>query len=556
MTAAASGRTPASAAPERASAWTLPVACVAVAAIGAWLRLDQFARQVLIDDEWHAVHQVLARGPAAFVLDLGHADYGIPLALYDWLLVHTVGLSETAMRLPMMAAGLATVALLPLAVASRLGREAALAFALLLAISPPLVAYSQIARPYALDVLAGWFAHWAFQRWWAGSRGHGAGYAAAVAFAAWTHVVVAPFALAPFAWAGWQVARDRAVRRTQGRRLVALGVAVAIALGALLGPPLWMRPAALAAKSGFDAFDAATVGGALYWWLGTRSTVAVIVVLALAAIGMPRVWRLPEARTGALGVALTAIALAIARPEWGSTTLVFGRYLMPVVPLLLCAAACGATLAGAAMAGNGRHRVLGAGVATIVVAAALAASGPLRDWMRHPTSYRLALVQLYDFRAGPNAARETQSLIPMSPFWQTLADRPPGSILVAAAPFRFESYDWDGPRWERKSRQRVIPGWLTGLCVDWRPGELPAREGFAFRNAVRLADRAALASRGVDWVVWQKPWVPLAEDRLERGGDRVAQCESALRDAFGPPAYEDGQVVAFRLAPGGADARR
>jgi hypothetical protein len=163
---------------------------------------------------------------------------------------------------------------------------------------------------------------------------------------------------------------------------------------------------------------------------------------------------------------------------------------------------------------------------------------------------------MFDFRSGPNAARDTQSQIPMSPFWQTLADRPPDSLLVAAAPFRFESYDWDGTRWERKSRQRVVPGWLTGLCVERRPGELPARDGYAFSNAVRLSDREALASRGVDYVVWQKPWVPLSQDRLEEGGDHVAGCEAALRAAFGPPAYEDAQVVAFRLAPGSPGARR
>jgi hypothetical protein len=50
--------------------------------------------------------------------------------------------------------------------------------------------------------------------------------------------------------------------------------------------------------------------------------------------------------------------------------------------------------------------------------------------------------------------------------------------------------------------------------------------------------------------------VPLAEDRLERGGDHVAQCEAALRSAFGPPAYEDGQLIAFRLSAGRSDARR
>ena len=154
----------------------------ATVALGAALRLDQFAMQVLLDDEWHAVHQVLRRAPAAIVLELGHADYGIPLALYDWALARTIGLSETAMRLPMMLCGLATIVVLPLAVAARIGRAQTLAFALLLAISPLLVAYSQIARPYAIGVLLGWFAHGAFRRYWEGSGRAGAAYAIATAF--------------------------------------------------------------------------------------------------------------------------------------------------------------------------------------------------------------------------------------------------------------------------------------------------------------------------------------------------------------------------------------
>ena len=539
------------------SGWRLALACAAIAALGAWLRLDQFTQQVLLDDEWHAVHQVLAHGPAQFVVDFGHADYGIPLALYDWALVHSIGLSETAMRVPMVLAGLATFVLLPLAVARRIGREAALGFALLLALSPPLVAYSQIARPYALDLVLGWYAHWAFRRWWLGSRADGAGYVAATAFACWMHLVVAPFVLAPFVWAMWQLARNPSLRRAQLARTVRLGIGSALALAALLGPPIAARPSALGAKTGFEGFDGTTVGGALFWWFGTRSAVALILALVLAAIGLRRVWfALPEARTGVLGLAATVAVLAVSRPEWGKTPFVFARYLLPAVPLLLCAVACGAVTAGHALAGRGRYRAAAAFALTLASAGALAASSPLRDWTRHPTSYRLGIYQLYDFRDESNAARRGVAKIPMSPFWHSLADRPPDSLLVAAAPFRFESYDWDGPRWERKSRQRVFPGWLTGLCVEHRPGELPARDGLAFANAVRLSDRAALAARGVDYVVWQKPWVPLAEDRLERGGDHVAQCEAALRSAFGPPAYEDGQLIAFRLSAGRSDARR
>ena len=54
--------------------------CVAIA-LGAYLRLDQFLAQVLIDDEWHAVHQVMHRTPKTMFLDFGFADYSIPLGI-------------------------------------------------------------------------------------------------------------------------------------------------------------------------------------------------------------------------------------------------------------------------------------------------------------------------------------------------------------------------------------------------------------------------------------------------------------------------------------------
>ncbi|HEY5862845.1 MAG TPA: hypothetical protein VIX61_07135, partial [Casimicrobiaceae bacterium] len=59
---------------------TLAVAAVfAAVAVGCVLRLDQIGAQVLIDDEWHAVHQVLARTPGDMLLDFGYSDYSIPL---------------------------------------------------------------------------------------------------------------------------------------------------------------------------------------------------------------------------------------------------------------------------------------------------------------------------------------------------------------------------------------------------------------------------------------------------------------------------------------------
>ena len=76
--------------------------------IGSYLRLDQFAQQVLLDDEWHVVHQLL-KGNAGYLFQtFSRADFSVPLALLYWLQLQLFGLSEAGMRWPMMLAGIST----------------------------------------------------------------------------------------------------------------------------------------------------------------------------------------------------------------------------------------------------------------------------------------------------------------------------------------------------------------------------------------------------------------------------------------------------------------
>lgn len=523
----------------------MAVAAVAVPlAIAAPLRLDQFAAQVLIDDEWHAIHRVLEWTPARMFLDFSIADYSIPLGLADWALAHTIGLSELWMRIPMLVAGLATVAALPWAVMRRLGVPTAFAFALLLAASPMLVVYSQTARPYALTLLLGWVAHAAFQRAWVGSRTAGVLYAACAALATWLHPVIGPFVVAPFAWALWQLRNlPRSDRARPARRFCALAAGTALPMFALVLPPLLTHPAALGAKSGFGLPTLHTLVGVAYWWLGTGSGWIVLAALALAAIGFVRVWHaLPEARTGAIGLALTLGAAMLARPQYIEHVPALGRYLLPALPLLLVAVAAGSVALAEALRAGGRVLIV---LSTILPAAALAAASPLPAWLARPNSYRLALHNHFDFR--PRHAPTYHEGIPLSPWWARLAATPRNTLRIAAAPFFFESYHWDAHRWERASGQRVIPGYLSGLCVNLRFGEVPRHPAFHFRNAVHLADAAALARAGIDHVAWQKPYRHPSDIVAQPDFAAVAHCERVLRDRF-PVVYEDAALIVFRAA--------
>ena len=142
----------------------LPLFLIAALVIGAWLRLDQITAQVLLDDEWHLVHQITYYPPTRIASTFGAADYSIPLALFNWEWMHWLGVSELSLRMPMLVAGLLTVVILPLGLRDKIGERTIALFALLLALSPFLVSYSRIARSYALTLPAIYVAYWLFER--------------------------------------------------------------------------------------------------------------------------------------------------------------------------------------------------------------------------------------------------------------------------------------------------------------------------------------------------------------------------------------------------------
>ena len=544
------GTVPRDLAPPRA--WVIVM--IVATLVGVWLRLDQIGRQVLIDDEWHAVHQFLTHTPREMFVEFGYADYSIPLGILDWYQAQWWGVSELTLRWPMLACGLATLVLFPLYIAPRLGRATAALFAVLIAMSPLLVVFTRMARPYAITLLLGWIAHAAYQRYHAASRGEvatGAVYAVAAALATWLHPVVGPFVAAPLLW-GLVALRhvSRANRRVAFLRWLLLAFATGALTAAVVMPPLLAHPLSLAAKGGAQGPGLDTLVGVWYAWLGTPSTGVVLLSVALAAFGAPRVWRaLPVARSGALGLALTLALVMATGVMWSHLPVTMGRYLLPIVPLLLVCVATGTVRVAEFIARPATPLRRGLAIASLALPVLfLAAKSPLVPLMRFPNGQTQHLISYIDFRRDHNPYVPQFAAIPLSPFWKTLATQPAGSLRIAAAPFYFESYGWDAPRWERLSRQSVVPGYLTELCVDFRPGELPSSARFRFANSVHLADPADLKAKRIDLVVWQKPYQLIVAGHSDSIGADTAACEGVLRGKFGTPAYEDSHIIVFDLA--------
>jgi hypothetical protein len=117
--------------------------------IGITLRLWHWTSQILLDDEWHALNFVFNRSLMDVLKQQGLGANSIPVNVYCWVVLHTTGWSEPLLRLPSAVAGIAALVVLPLLVKRVWGQSVASVSVALLAVSPIVIFYCRIMRPYA-----------------------------------------------------------------------------------------------------------------------------------------------------------------------------------------------------------------------------------------------------------------------------------------------------------------------------------------------------------------------------------------------------------------------
>ena len=487
--------------------WCLVVACIA---LGAWLRLDQIAHQVLDGDEWHAIHRVTYYSLKANLLTFGNADFGIPVALYYALLAKLGGISELGMRVPMLLAGIGLILLVPWMLRGKLDDSVLLASAAFLALSPFLIHYSRIARTYAIVVFLLYLAYTCMAKALQDPQRSTlwiCAYAVLSTIAAWSNPICGPFAIAPLAaaWLSRSIGLLPRARTPDSREclewrmLLFATMLTGCLMAAALLPPLLSDPAALAKKSGLDSITFETWVGLAHFWFGSGSQSVIIVGLGLAALGLRAVLRTSiEMRWIVLGTFLTVLALAATRPWWVDQPLALGRYLLPALPMILVATATGLILLlnAALKHRDGQASLRDTVLILVAVVGVWWTTSPLPEWTRYPNSYVHHSYFQLDYRKHANPVRAGLPAMPTSLAWGGIA-KSPKRMVIAAAPFRWATWEWPAPLWEEVSGHRVIPGFLWGTCEPTRHGEVPRDKRFRLRSGVHLDSLDTLKERDV-----------------------------------------------------------
>jgi hypothetical protein len=528
---------------------------------GVALRLWQLDIQILIDDEWHAIHKLLRSGPGDILTHLGYADYSIPLTLYYQWLYRTIGLSEWAMHLPPLVAGVALLLIGPRMLARWAGLPARATWLGLAALSPLLVYHSKVARPYALTSLLTFVAIVAFRAWWLeGRRRDAAIYAVATFFSGWLHSLTLPFTLLPFVYCLAQVllgsARDLPAgasaadppagqRNAQMRRLIALGAATALPLAIALAPPIVIDWSQLAGKAGRDTVTPESLARTALMLVGTGSPSAGIVIWIAAGVGFIRLRRRDADLAGYLatiaGVGTAAIASSGA--EWIFHPLVLARYLIPIVPFVLLCVAEG-IVAGIGWLRRPRIEACIAGA----VATALLLAGPIpREW-HYPNQFWGHLRYQFDYDPAHNPYTRYVRTEPVPVFYRELAKLPPGSVTLIEAPWLLESHFNAQSLYQDVHRQLIKIGLTTPVCGVRDFGEYPEElTGMRMREFVHLTSILRGDATAGDYLVLHLTPGETSTDPGTLWPD-IGPCLPAIAARLGTPAYRDEQIVVYKLA--------
>ena len=531
--------------------------------VGAAIRLDQIREQIVLDDEWHALHAILRFGYGRILTHFGWTDVCIPLAVFDKLVADTVGLSETWMRLPVLLAGIGSLFVIPLMLRTWVGRSASTSFAWLLAVSPLHVFFSRFARPYAISLLLVMVGGLAFARWVEDGRPR------------WKALSVGGFVLGPYfhlavlpvvvATIGLGLVDAVGWRRTEARRpgeMVRLAAAVAVGLAVLVGLPLAADHAALAYKAGRARLGAAMAAGALELMAGTARTPLLVGLVALVLAGGLLLARERPRLLLVLGTMALAgpAAIVIVRPVSVDQPIVAARYCLVALPVMLLLA--GLTLARGEEWLRARGVPWPSGALTALGVVGLLLGGPLpriharpNNWTNHGWFQYAYDPARLDWRCPQEVPR----------FYRELGARPPRSVRIVEAPWW---HAWENvyfPCYQRVHRQYMAIGFVAGLDRAASPTGLPraaelpllAPGGrFRFRNFIHVFDDAGLRGHAIRYVVFHRSLeTEMGVDSSDYRVD-IAPWIDYYRSRYGPPVYEDGTLLAFDVtrsrAPEGA----
>ncbi len=534
---------------------------------GAVLRLWNLRDQVLGGDETHAIRAALNFTLPRILVTYQQSDNCIPLtALYRLFMAAGVPMTEMAFRLPVLFCGLAALLALPAALEGRVGSGTVMAYRWLVAISPALVLYSRIARSYMPMVLFSFGAVMAFEAWWrTRSWRSGGAYVLLGALAVWFHLGAGPIVAAPFLFAAGEAVARREHLKRDLRDLVLLGLAISGAFALFLVPALESLLEVVTSKRIEQSIPwRGVIPGILKLQAGTGSGWLAGLFWLAATIGLVLLAR--RERRFALFTVVVVVGhvagLLFLSPFGLESPVIFGRYLLPVLPFVLLWVAAAFGMGGTkglegqqGLEGRQEKRPgvsgvsvpgwLFPGLAAFLFVVALVALGPFGDPLDRRTSFlhHNDFVGFYKPRPALPAGEEVPEIY-----------RQLHGATVVEFPWLFI--------WETNHSFYLYQEIHRGRVIVATPQHILFRPPLALRNVV-APEPGAICRSGARYLIVHRN-AAREEDRIAPGGrlsegemaqplrrmlrESAASLGDSLKETWGPPFYADRWVRAWDLS--------
>jgi hypothetical protein len=553
--------------------------------------------QILLDDEWHSIRAVIGKKFLDVLTGFDPVNNtSLPLNLYNLALYHSIGWSELTIRLPIIVAGLVSLVALPLQIKQLFNERVSIVFACLLAIAPFLVFYSRYDRPYGLAALLCFSALLFSQQWLStGKAPYAAGFLTAGLFAIYTNLFSIVAVAMPFVAVIGFGLFDRLGPPSAARHAINVSFntlfKVAAIFALLLLPYLWpvlRKSAQLPWAAGHLTLHAVMTAATIL--SGTTNGLLNVFFFMLLIAGYKLLLR-NNPLLGSIFIsticAYVAILLA-SRPQGLEAGAILLRYAIVVVPISLTAVAVAVDNL-LKQIGNIKwiHRS-----APILCACGLFgylyAAGPLpamyaapNDLTNHAifqSSYERKTWENTDLLFVYPSFVIQQDEIP--PFYNWLHAQSNVSAIIEY-PFDLCSYNNLFYFYQHFHRKRILAGYCSDAALvgytfaplrreqgpRCRVGKMDADEVLSevadpsklcFRNMIDVTDAGSILSSPADCLVLHKYIMAQLTVWRDSGGtpvydwilmhyQSVDRLQARFEEEFGPPVYEDGQVICFQI---------
>jgi len=552
---------------------------------GTILRFYLISRQILIDDEWHAINYVIDRSFQYVLMHHALGGNSIPMDLYHWFLLNTFGWSELSLRAPSLIAGVLSLVVFPVFVAKICNNRTTVIFSFLLAISPVLVFYSRICRPYSIVV---WFSFIAFfgLLFWVknGERRFAILYIGSAVLAIYFHIYASIAVLIPLGMVF--ILKTARIKHLYGVELppiipginaiVGAGGAIFIFLSILILPAYiqnlwWLK------VIGGGSMTLDTVAGYLSLLSGTSNKVMIVIFLLLFFFGLFVVLK-KQPMFIVFFIATISVYFAVmilSHPVSIHAPIVAARYSIFVFPLVLIVVACGLDRILYYLQSLIKGSRTGSMLIFLIPFAFLLnlfTLGPLLETYRHPNNFtnHSAFQSSYE----PHTWTKTRPYDIMPGYVMNLQSVPKfyfylSTLKNAKSIIEYPMYLGDMHNlyyyYQHFHKKRIIAGYISSwnippnsqevifgnYIIGYVMSRLRNSPKVKFKNMIDMEHIKGIKNTSAQYIILHKnleaemfPYLVKEKVKVHSG---VKYLDKMYRNLLGKPFFEDQNIIVYRI---------